>query len=178
NTQPYFNYLVDKYIIRRKTMTVLELKEKINTKTLNFVLLTMATAGIYPILWLAKNQEIIENLFKSEKSDKKFILYLAICVGLGGSLGSTEIPVLTIIAGLLSLVSWILYLMWAFKIKKSTLDYALNECRINYSMNSFYTAFFTVYYINYCITELTEIMEREKFLKNNAKTSENPQEAL
>jgi len=154
-------------------MTIQELKEKIDTKTLNFVLLTMVTAGIYPILWLAKNQEIIEDLFKSEKSDKNYILWLAICVGLGGSLGATEIPALAIVAGLLSLASWVLYIMWALKIKKAILDYTLNECKINYNMNTFYTVLFTTYYINYCIIELNETMEKEKVLNSNSNTSDN-----
>lgn len=153
-------------------MTIQELKEKIDTKTLNFVLLTMVTVGIYPILWLAKNQEMIENLFKSEQSNKNYILWLAICVGLSGSLGATEMPALAIASGLLSLASWVLYIMWSLKIKKAILDYTLNECKINYNMNAFYTVLFTTYYINYCITELNETMEKEKILNSNSNTTD------
>lgn len=155
-------------------MTIQELKEKIDTKTLNFVLLTMVTAGIYPILWLAKNQEIIENLFKSEKSNKNYILWIAICVGLGGNFQSGTVDMILIaIGGLLGLASWVLYFMWALKVKKAILDYTLNECKINYNMNIFYTVLFSIYYINYCITELNETMEKEKVLNSNSNTSDN-----
>ncbi len=154
-------------------MTIQELKEKIDTKTLNYVLLSIITAGIYPILWLVKNMESIEDIFKTEKSDKNYILWLAICIGLGGSLASTDIFVIEMIAGLLSLASWVLYIIWALKIKKALLEYTLTECKINYNMNAIYTVLFTTYYINYCINELNETMEKEKFLNTNSNTPDN-----
>jgi hypothetical protein len=147
-------------------MTIQELKVQINTKTLNFLLLSTITAGIYSIIWLVKNQEIIENLFKSEKSNKNFILYIAVCTGFGGILSQTEVPVLLSLSMFLSLVSWVLYLAWSLKIKKAILDYTLNECRINYNMNTFYTVLFSIYYINYCIRELDERIEKEKVLNS------------
>lgn len=150
-------------------MTLKELKEKVDTKTLNFVLFTIITAGIYPIIWLTKYMETIEEVVKAERSNTNYPLFLAITVGLGSNLASGEIPLLAILALVLSLLTWVLYIIWAFKIKKALLSYTLNECKINYSMNPFYTAIFSVYYINYCINELSEVLEREEIIKNSSK---------
>ncbi|WP_372881388.1 hypothetical protein [Psychromonas sp.] len=144
--------------------TITELKDTIDTKTINLVLLTIATGGIYPILWMYKNHSVLESITKSKISDSTFIIWLAVCVGLGSVLAGTGEEALDIIAGLLTLGSWALYVVWAFKAKTALQSYALNEHKIDLRMNGFYTFFLTIYYINYCINELPEAKRKQDIL--------------
>ena len=143
---------------------ITDLKDKIDTKTVNLVLLTIATGGIYPILWMYKNSPIIESITKKAISDDVFIIWLAVCVGLGGALVGTGDEALDVIAGLLTIGSWVLYIVWAFKAKAALQEYALNEHKIDLRMNAFYTFIFTVYYINYCINDLPEAKRKQEIL--------------
>jgi hypothetical protein len=146
-------------------MNILELKEQAYVKTLNFIGLTLITGGIYVILWFAKNNEDIENLFNAEKSNKNYTIYLAVCLGLGTVLNSFMVLELMLIAQILPIIYSILLIIWALKIKKAMLSYAINEYKVNYSMNTFYTVIFNLYYINYCIDDLNNIVEKEKRIK-------------
>lgn len=83
--------------------TITELKDSINTKTVNLVLLTIATGGIYPLLWMYRNCSTLESITKKKISDNVFIIWLAVCVGLGNALASTGEEAFDIIAGLLSI---------------------------------------------------------------------------
>ena len=68
------------------TSHVTELKDKINTKTLNLVLLTIVTGGIYPILWIYRHCANIEQITKSKISGETFLIWLAVLFGLSGTL--------------------------------------------------------------------------------------------
>ena len=100
--------------------TINELKDRVNTKTVHLVLLTIATAGIYPILWLYKTYQSINEVTKIRICDSTYIVWLAVCVGLSGALTGTGEEAVDIIAGLLSIASVVLYIVWAFKAKKSS----------------------------------------------------------
>jgi len=145
-------------------MRVSELKKMINLPTGKFVLFTIITGGIYPILWISKYANSIKETFEIEDYNfpKNFDFYLAITVGLDYYFSSLAIydSIFSLIGSFLSLGSWILYIIWAFKVKNGILKYANEKMKINYSMNAFYTFLFTVYYINYCINELGEIDEK------------------
>ena len=148
--------------------TITELKDKTNTKTMNLVLLTIATAGIYPILWLYKNYKPIDNITKIKTADDTFIIWLAVCVGLGGAFAGTGEEIMDVLAGILSIASWVLYIIWAFRAKKALQEYALNEHKIDLRMNGFYTFLFTVYYINYCINDLPEAQRKQQILSGQS----------
>ena len=152
--------------------TITELKDTIDTKTVNLVLLTIATGGIYPILWMYKNCSVLESITKNKISDNVFIIWLAVCVGLGGALTSTGEEVLDIIAGLLTIGSWVLYIVWSFKAKAALQDYALNEHKIDLRMNAFYTFLFTIYYINYCVNDLPEAKRKQEILSSQTTATE------
>jgi len=141
-----------------------ELKDAINTKTVNFVLLTIATAGIYPILWLYRCSPIIEKITTKKLTDGTFVIWLAVCIGLGKSLIGSGEEALDIIAGILTIASAVLYIVWAFKAKSAIEEFALNEYRIDLRMNGFYTLFLTIFYINYCINDLPEAKRRQEIL--------------
>jgi len=145
-------------------MKIKELKNSINLSTGKFVLFSIITGGIYPILWINKYSELIKETFEIEEHNfpKNFDFYLAICVGLDYqfSIYSIYIPILGLLSSLCGLGSAILYILWAFKIKNGILNYVNSKLNLNYKMNSFYTFLFTVFYINYCINELGEIDEK------------------
>lgn len=59
------------------------LKAKIDTKVMNFVLLSVVTGGIYPMVWLFLNQSKLTEEMKSEFVAKDYPLWLAIVTGFG-----------------------------------------------------------------------------------------------
>lgn len=138
------------------------LKSKVNTKTLNFVLLSIVTLGIYNVMWLFKNNNVIEETLEDKIFDYRIIIVLAALIG-WSSVFSAE-PDLAAVGGLLSILSGIFYIVWAFKAKKSIQKMMLNDHKIDYSMNSFYTFFFNIYYINFCINELEDEVEKSNVL--------------
>ncbi|MEZ0123548.1 MAG: DUF4234 domain-containing protein [Candidatus Reddybacter sp.] len=145
--------------------TITDLKDQIDTKTVNFVLLSIATVGIYPILWLYNNYQVIDKITKTRTADNTFVIWLAVCVGLGGAFTGTGEEVLDIIAGILSIAGGVLYIVWAFRAKRVLQEYALNEHKTDLRMNGFYTFLFNVYYINYCINELPEAQRKQQILR-------------
>lgn len=150
--------------------SITELKDTVNTKTVNFVLLSIATGGIYPILWMYKNSPKIASITKKPISDDTFIIWLAVCVGLSGALTGNGEEALDIIAGLLAIASVVLYIVWGFKARSSLQEYALHEHKIDLRMNGFYTFLFNVYYINYCINDLPEAKRKQDILSGSQST--------
>lgn len=147
--------------------SITELKDAVNTKTVNLVLLTVATGGIYPILWMYRNSPIISAITKKQISDDAFIVWLAVCVGLGGALTGSGEEALDVIAGVLTIASAVLYIVWGFKARASLQEYALHEHKIDLRMNGFYTFLFNVYYINYCINDLPEAKRKQDILSGS-----------
>lgn len=145
--------------------TINELKDKINTKTWNLVLLSFATAGIYLILWLYKNNKIISDTTKARLVDDVYIIWIAVCAGLSGALANLGNVALDFTSIVLSLAGGVLYIVWAFKAKKALTEYALNEHKIDLRMNAFYTFVFSLYYINYCINDLPEEQRKQQILR-------------
>jgi hypothetical protein len=144
--------------------TITDLKDKINTKTINLVLLGIATAGIYPILWLHKNYPIIDNITKTRTADNTFIIWLAVCVGLSSAFSNLGEEAFDILSAILYIASWVLYIIWAFKARDALQNYALNEHKIDLKINAFYTVLFSAYYINYCINDLPEVQRKQQIL--------------
>lgn len=140
------------------------LKDKINTKTLNLVLLSIATGGIFPLLWLYKHCPEIEDITGRAISDKTYIIWIAVCVGVSAMLAGTGETVFDVISTLISLASAVLYIVWAFKAKNMLQEYALHEHKVDLRMNGFYTFVFNVYYINYCINDLPEAQRKQQIL--------------
>jgi hypothetical protein len=59
----------------------------------------------------------------------------------------------------------ILEIVWAFKAKAALQEYVLNEFKIELRMNAFYTFGLTVFYINYCINDLPEVLRKNQILR-------------
>lgn len=170
-----------------------ELKEQIGTQTLHMVLLSMATFGIYLIIWLIKNNEIIERITKTKLTGNTYPLWVAVFKGWGlGPLsclilihttlglflrwysGMYFIEILLIVFLLVScamLVSYhVLLVIWAFKAKKAIQEYALTELKIDLQMDVFCLAMFHLYYINYCIEHIAEVVRKHDIIKGSSST--------
>jgi hypothetical protein len=148
-----------------KTMpTITDLKDKIDTKTINLLLLNIATMGIYQILWLYKTHRIIDSITKTRTADDTFVIWLAVCVGLGSYFIRTNDSTLITLGIILSIAASVLLIIWAFKARESIQEYILNEHKIDMNMSGFYTFMFTIFYINYCINDLPESYRKQQIL--------------
>ncbi len=143
-----------------------ELEEKIQQKTLTLVLLSIATAGIYPILWIYRNYSVINDITETKIVDDVFVIWLAVCVGLGSQLATSKEEVMVALGGILYIAGCVLYAVFAFKIRSTLREYALQKHKIDLPMNRFYTLIFTVYYINYCINDMKEVERKNTILKS------------
>ncbi|CEO41567.1 DUF4234 domain-containing protein [Photobacterium kishitanii] len=144
------------------------LKNNIDTKTLNLFLLSIATMGIYPLLWLYRSNLTISDITKSKITGDTYIIWIAVCVGLGGFFSRHNQSLFLVLGAILSISSTVLYIVWAFKAKKVLQKYALNEFRFELKMNVFYTFFFNMYYINYCVNDLPEALNKQQILNGQA----------
>lgn len=149
-----------------------ELKDQINTKTTNLVLLSFATAGIYPIIWLFNNYKIIDKVTNSTTATEAYIIWIAVCFGLGGTFSAVNEEIIAILGGILTLASSVLFIVWGFRAKKTLQEYALNVHKIDLRMNGFYTFLFNIYYINYCINDLPEVQRKYSVLNGQSTPQE------
>ena len=149
-----------------------ELKDQINTKTINLFLLAVATAGIYPILWLNSNYKIIDKATSSTTANDTYIIWIAVCAGLSGAFSGLGEEVLDVISVILLIALNVLYIVWALRAKKALQEYALNTHKIDFKMNGFYTFAFNVYYINYCINDLPEVQRKHDVINGTAVVQE------
>jgi hypothetical protein len=150
--------------------TVNTLKDSINTKVLNFFLLTIATGGIYPMMWLYLNQKKLTEEMKSNFIANDYPLWLAVVTGFGWllvdisyAISDTE-TVLDHVASLLSIASAVMLIVWSFKAKTALQVYALNEFKFELKMNPFYTFIFNVYYIVYCINDMESALKKHNII--------------
>lgn len=148
---------------------VSELRNTTHTGTLNLVLLTLATAGLFPLMWIYRHNKNIERITGAVIVTDVYLIWLAVCAGLSGSFANSDDAldpytklVLAVIAMVLSIASAVLYVVWAFKTKAALQAYAQREHNVTLKMNGFYTFLFTVYYINYCINDLPEAAMRQQ----------------
>lgn len=141
-----------------------DLKDQVNIKTSTLVLLTVATAGLYPLLWTWQNTRVIESVTRIAVVGRTYLIWMAVVAGWAGVLGGVRDKDVSVFGGLLSIALAVLYIVWAFKAKKSLEEYALKEFRVDARMNSFYTLALNIYYINYCINDLPEAQRKQQLL--------------
>jgi len=157
--------------------TITELKDAIHTKTSNFVLLTIATAGIYPMIWLFLNTQKLEKITSKKIANNTFLILLVACIEYGVCLQDIADgnEILYLIGKLVLLVGWGLQIAWAFRAKAALQEYAFTEHKTDLRMNALYTFFLTVYYINYCINDLAEVQRRQQILTGQKAAPESQQ---
>lgn len=150
---------------------------RLNTKTLNFVLLSFVTFGIYPLMWLYRKQGIIIDTTKVSFSSDLYILWIAICYGISRQLsvmGTTDpelygydptMDAIAMLGGVLSIASTVMYIIWAFKARTALQSYVLNTFKFELKMNVFYLIIFNVFYITYCINAMPEAFAKHKIIQ-------------
>jgi hypothetical protein len=144
-----------------------ELKDAINSKTSTFALLTLATVGLYPLLWLARNSDIIAGLTKHRLVEASYLVWIAVCIGIGHALSVVQDDMAAGGGLLFSVAASALYIVWAFRAKKAIEAYCLDTFHIDLRMNAFYTLMFNVFYVNYCINDLAEVQRRQSVLRSH-----------
>lgn len=157
--------------------SITTLQDKLATPTLHFALLSVATGGIYPLLWLWKHQDAIMEETGREFSSPVLVIWTAVCFGLAAFLRPYSMPriddmnyihtpvVMIALTFILSIACGVLYIVWAFKARAALQHYALTQFRFELKMNIFYTLAFSVYYINYCINALPEALAKHQLLR-------------
>lgn len=146
-----------------------ELKDRVNNKTLNMVLLSIATAGIYPLLWLWRNVRVINETTGHQTATDPYLLWMAVCAGLSGVLAGNEDLISLLLTLGLTIALAVLHIVWAFAAKRALQDYALTKHGVDLRMNGFYTFLFTAYYINYCINDLPEAKRKQDILASHVR---------
>lgn len=138
-----------------------ELKDRVNTKTLHLVLLTLATAGIYPLMWLYRNIPTMESVTQQKIASNTLLTWLGVCIGLSGGLSGSGDEILDAIAGLFVIGGFVLYIVIAFKMKAGIETYAANTLQAPIKLNPILTLGGTLYYINYRMNKLAETSQTE-----------------
>lgn len=157
------------------------LSQQLNTRTLYFVLLSIVTCGVCPLLWLYKKQDIISETTGYPLYGNLFVIWLTVCFGVSRQLGVMAAPdpyaydstgdILLVLSGLLSVAGSVMYVVWAFKARTALRHYALNAFRFNLKMNFIYTVLFNVFYIAYCINDMQQALANHQIIHGTTATS-------
>lgn len=160
------------------SQSITALKEKLNTPTWHLVLLAAATYGIYPLMWLYKNQDTMMNEVGQRFSSGTFIVWMAVCSGVSiminllfpvqvdqyGYAYDGSAQTMAGLAFLISLAWIVLTIVWAFKARAALQQYALTQFRFELKMNPAWTILFHVFYINYCINAMPEALAKHQII--------------
>lgn len=157
------------------------LSQRLATPTLNFVLLSIVTFGVWPLLWLYKKQEIISETTGYPLYGNLFIIWLTVCFGVGRQMAAMASPdlagydptsdTLLGLSAVLSLACAVMYVVWAFKARTALRHYALNTFRFDLKMNAFYTVLFNVFYITYCINDMPQALAKHRIIHQHIQTT-------
>lgn len=154
------------------------LKSITNQGTGKFVLLSMFTAGIYPIMWAWKNTDAFNSELKIKPFESSVFIYLAIAMGVSlyldvfsfmsdaynyGYIAESN-NVFDILSTIITIAMAVFWIVWAFKMKSALEYYAAKEFGISLRLNGFWTFLFQYFYINYCMNALEEDFAKEKML--------------
>lgn len=157
--------------------SITTLKEKLATPTLHLALLTVATGGVWPLVWLYKHQDTLMQETGQRFSSSVLVIWMAVCFGLGAFLRPYSMPridemnyihtpvVMIALTFILSVACGVLYIVWAFKARAALQHYALTQFQLELKMNVFYTLAFSIYYVNYCINALPDALAKQQILR-------------
>ncbi|WP_305845464.1 DUF4234 domain-containing protein [Photobacterium leiognathi] len=149
-------------------MNIKDLKNVTNIGTFKLLVLSLITGGIYLLMWLYRNHTKLNEILGEKIVSDKFIIGLGVALYLCGIATDTENPVTLIISIIAVICYCVMYIMWAFKMRKALQHYAVTQYHFKLKMNAFYTFIFTIYYINYCINDFeTAYNEHLSFTNKN-----------
>ncbi len=157
------------------------LSQRLATPTLHFVLLSIVTFGVWPLLWLNKKQEIISETTGYPLYGNLFIIWLAVCFGVGRQMAAMASPdlagydptsdALLGLSAVLSLACAVMYIVWAFKARTALRHYALTTFRFDLKMNAFWTVLFNVFYITWCINDMPQALAKHRIIHQQIQTT-------
>lgn len=138
------------------------LKKDVNLKTWQLLLLTLATIGVYNLIWLFSTTDKIQRHTSSKVVSQSFLIVMTLCFAWTGVFSESSYPVVALLSLFISLTLLTLYEVWAFKARKALQQFALEAHQVELKMNRFYTFLFTLYYINYCINDLPNVQFKQR----------------
>ncbi|MEX9874715.1 hypothetical protein AB7W40_16040 [Providencia rettgeri] len=157
------------------------LSKKLSTTTLQFVLLTLVTAGIYPVIWLYNASKLIGSETQSVIIHPYYFVVPSLLLGWSMFLGDAQLVMsmgsdFYSFSIILSKVYFIALIVWAFKAKSVLQMYYLKVYGVDIKPNAFYTLLFSTYYINFLINSISEIKEKsdlvqKAYLQNEKKAN-------
>ena len=157
------------------------LSQRLATPTLHFVLLSIVTFGVWPLLWLYKKQEIISETTGYPLYGNLFIIWLAVCFGVGRQMAAMASPdlagydptsdTLLGLSAVLSFACAVMYIVWAFKARTALRHYALTTFHFDLKMNAFYTVVFNVFYITWCINDMPQALAKHRIIHQHLQTT-------
>lgn len=127
-----------------------------------FVIVGLLGAGIWPVIYLAKRAKKINEALGVELIAQWLVTtqIVLLCVTLvcrifGSSDDIADLSLLT------SLAMGIVYIVFAFKAKTLFEHIVIDQWGVRgYRLNAFYTFFFTVFYVVYCLNDLETYLMR------------------
>lgn len=140
------------------------LKDRIDSKALHFVLLAMASLGMYALIWMYRSNPIISEVTQQRLVDLNYFICIT---GWSGAFGATEEPALLLISAAFSVAYAVLSILWAFKARAALVECALSQHRIYRRPNSFCTFLFPAFFINDCNNDLPEDKRRQELFRGN-----------
>lgn len=135
-----------------------------------YILLTFFTAGIYPLMWLYKNQEDLFDEFGQELWKPYLPLISAFLIAwyiATPIYGNTENPIEAMIGIVVCLLDVGIWIYWSVQMTNAIRQYAVDVLGFNYSTNVFLAVVFRSYYVIYLINQLpAEFALHEKLTGN------------
>lgn len=158
------------------------LKSITNQGTGQFVLISLLTAGIYPVMWAWKNADAFNSELKEKTFESKMFIYLAIVMGLSLHMDVLSMmnnayhdrytagpdDIYTILSNVFSISVTVFWVVWSFKMKRALENYAEREFGITLYLNRTLTFLFQYFYINYCMNALEEDLARNNYVNHSA----------
>lgn len=169
-----------------ESQDIASLKNKLMSSTWHLVLLSVASYGIYPLMWLYKNQDTIMQETGKRFSSRSLVIWMAVCAGLSLALkllfpiptddyygyGPDDTTMMFYgIATLISIAWIVLMIVWAFRARAALQHYALTQFRFELKMNPAWTVLFHVFYINYCINSMPEALAKHLIIYGKTQSS-------
>lgn len=145
-----------------------ELKDAIDLTTPVLVVLSFVTFGIFQLMYIYANTFKIELVTEETVSGKYFsaiaAVFFAIYINSLSEINFNEDVLL--IASVAYLVYAAMLIVWSFNAKKALETHYIKYYQIDIRMNSFYTFFFNVFYINFCINDIPDKLIKQKMMQD------------
>lgn len=136
-----------------------DLKTLFNMSTFLLVVLNMLTLGIFPIIWLWQKKDTVNQAVGSNLINETFLIVMAIMTALN------LICVFTDMGSFFGLALGVGWMVYAYRARTILVNYAAKTLGADLRMNGVWTFFFTLFYVNYCINDLPNLVARQNLMR-------------